>query len=88
VDGSLACSREERWERRYAELKEWTDILGPLKRRNTDMEHVLQRWMGQQRAYYRAGAPRMRPELVARLEALPGWFWELAKPARRDRQAA
>jgi hypothetical protein len=43
--------------------------------------------MGQQRAYYRAGAPRMTPELVAPPEALPGWFWELAKPARRDRKA-
>jgi hypothetical protein len=35
---SVASSREERWERRYAELKEWTDILGPLKRRNTGTE--------------------------------------------------
>jgi predicted helicase len=85
---AVSRSREARWERRYAELQEWTDILGPLKRRNTGMDAELQRWMSHQKALYRAGDPRMTPELVARLEALPGWFWEQAKPGQRNRQAA
>lgn len=85
---AVSSSREARWEGRYAELQEWTDILGPLKRRNIGMDEALQRWMSHQKAYYRAGDPRMTPELVARLEELPGWFWEHAKPGGRARQAA
>jgi superfamily II DNA or RNA helicase len=85
---AIASSRGERWERRYAELKEWTDAMGPLKWRNAGMDPVLQRWLIRQKADYRAANPRMTPELVARLEELPGWFWEHAKPAGRARQAA
>ncbi|MGR7027229.1 helicase associated domain-containing protein [Geodermatophilus sp. URMC 62] len=85
---AVSSSREERWERRYAELEEWTTILGPLQRRNTGMDEGLQRWMSHQKAYYRARDPRMTPQLAARLEALPGWFWEHAKPAGRNSRAA
>ncbi|KGH48620.1 hypothetical protein IN07_01260 [Modestobacter caceresii] len=85
---AIASSRDERWERRYAALREWTEVVGALKWRNAGMDPVLQRWMIRQKSDYRAGNPRMTSELVTRLEALPGWFWEHAKPARGDREAA
>ncbi|MCZ2826034.1 MULTISPECIES: DEAD/DEAH box helicase [unclassified Modestobacter] len=85
---AIASSREERWERRYTELKEWTDAFGPLKSRNVGLDPALRSWIMNQKAYYRAGARAMTPQMVTRLEALPGWFWEYARPVRRDRQAA
>ena len=76
LPGWVWDSKKAAWDEGYENLESFIEREGRLpKRGETDRGFKIHQWVGVQRSTFNEG--RMPTERIKRLEALPGWVWDV-----------
>lgn len=79
LPGWVWDAREDRWERAYSALQEFARAHGHARVPGNFVAEGIQlgSWVVTQRVFHARGA--LDPERVRRLEAVPGWTWDVGR---------
>jgi superfamily II DNA or RNA helicase len=82
IPGWTWTPTDDAWHARCAELAAFADQHGHCSPPKLWADGGLREWVLRQRVAHRQG--RLRPDLAARLEQVPGWSWAYLRDRQRD----